>query len=134
MLVNATGPSGPLPYLWGDPAGRSASAEYGNLSLCSGMRLGLLDLSVSVGRSSRSLRIPLESECGGASGPSELHLPDAARLRRPLRTTQETGLKHSSPGWTKEVYSIRLAGTLRAPEKSSTKAVECIIAENNTSF
>ena len=52
---------------------------------------------VTVGRSSWSLRIRLESESGGASGPSELHLPDTARLRRPLRTTQETGLEHFSP-------------------------------------
>ena len=31
---------------------------------------------------------------GSASGPSEPHLPDTARLRWPLRTTQETGLNH----------------------------------------
>ena len=38
---------------------------------------------------------------GSASGPSEPHLPDTARLRRPLRTTQEAGLNHFCPGWTK---------------------------------
>ena len=107
----------------------SASAEYGKLSLCSRMRLGLLDLPVPVERSSRSLRIPLESECGGASGPFEFHLPDTARLRRPLRTTQETGLKHCSPGWTKEVQSIRLAGTL-CTRKILTNQVECIMGLN----
>ena len=34
---------------------------------------------------------------GSASGPSAPHLPDTARLRRPLRTTQETGLNLFSP-------------------------------------
>ena len=34
---------------------------------------------------------------GSASGPSEPHLPDTARLRRPLRTTQETGRNHFCP-------------------------------------
>ena len=46
---------------------------------------------------------------GRASGPSEPHLPDTARLRRPLRTTQETGQNHSSPGWTKLVQSTEPA-------------------------
>ena len=45
---------------------------------------------------------------GSASGPSEPHLPDTARLRRPLRTT-ETGLNHFCPGWTKLVYSTEPA-------------------------
>ena len=49
---------------------------------------------------------------GNASGPFECHLPDTARLRRSLRTTQETG-----PDWRVPF----------APEKTSTNPVECIM-------
>ena len=87
MLLNVTGPSGPLPT---SPHLRSMAN-----CLCVQECVWAFSTSpVTVGRSSRSLRIHLESECGFASGPFEFHLPDTARLRRPLRTTQETG-----PGW-----------------------------------
>ena len=109
VLVNATGPSGPHPYLWGDPAGLSASAEYGNPSLCSEMRLDLLGLHCLIWRVPAGRSASLECKLGGVSGPSEPHLPDTARLRRPLRTTQETGLNHFSPGWTKKCL-VHLTG------------------------
>ena len=36
-------------------------------------------------------------------------------------TTQETGLKHSSPGWTKEEQSIRLRGYTSHPKNTRQK-------------
>ena len=96
----------------GDSAGHSASTEYGNPSRCLEMRLDLLRLPCLI-RKSQPIAPHLPGVyvhvSGSASGPSEPHLPDTARLRRPLRTTQETGLNHFSPGWTKLVQSIEPA-------------------------